>query len=94
MIEDPDPDPGPVLVTVKYVIGRAKAAEFLHQVHNYELSVVTMARKAWESSSTQKHRTPAWRTSKSILGRNTSGNITASPRTESKPAGDKPTSPD
>jgi hypothetical protein len=36
MIEEPDPDQGPVLVTVKYVIDPAKAPEFLHQIHNYE----------------------------------------------------------
>ncbi len=36
MIEEPDPDDGPVLVTVKYVIDPAKAPEFLHQIHNYE----------------------------------------------------------
>jgi MFS family permease len=36
MIEEPDPDQGPVLITVKYVIDPAKAPEFLHQIHNYE----------------------------------------------------------
>lgn len=36
MIEEPGPDQGPVLVTVKYVIDPAKAPEFLHQIHNYE----------------------------------------------------------
>jgi MFS family permease len=36
MIEEPDPDQGPVLVTVKYVIDPAKAPEFLHQIHKYE----------------------------------------------------------
>jgi MFS family permease len=36
MIEEPDPDEGPVLVTVKYVIDPAKASEFLHQIHKYE----------------------------------------------------------
>src|ERR1700691_625410 len=36
MIEEPDPDQGPVLVTVKYVIDPTKAPEFLHQIHNYE----------------------------------------------------------
>jgi MFS family permease len=36
MTEEPDPDQGPVLVTVKYVIDPAKAPEFLHQIHNYE----------------------------------------------------------
>lgn len=36
MIEEPEPDEGPVLVTVKYVIDPAKAPEFLHQIHNYE----------------------------------------------------------
>jgi MFS family permease len=36
MIEEPNPDEGPVLVTVKYVIDPAKAPEFLHQVHKYE----------------------------------------------------------
>jgi MFS family permease len=33
--EAPDPDQGPVLVTVKYVIDPAKASEFLHQIHKY-----------------------------------------------------------
>jgi MFS family permease len=36
MIEEPGPNEGPVLVTVKYVIDPAKAIEFLHQIHNYE----------------------------------------------------------
>jgi len=36
MIEEPDPDEGPVLVTVKYVIDPAKAPEFLHHIHKYE----------------------------------------------------------
>jgi MFS family permease len=36
MLEEPDPDEGPVLVTVKYVIDPAKAAEFLHQIHKYQ----------------------------------------------------------
>ena len=36
MIEEPDPDQGPVLVTVKYVIDQAKAPEFLQQIHKYE----------------------------------------------------------
>jgi len=36
MIEEPDPDEGPVLVTVKYVIDPAKAPEFLRQIHKYE----------------------------------------------------------
>jgi MFS family permease len=36
MMEEPEPDDGPVLVTVKYVIDPAKAPEFLHQIHNYE----------------------------------------------------------
>ncbi len=36
MIEEPEPDEGPVLVTVKYVIDPAKAPEFLHRIHNYE----------------------------------------------------------
>jgi hypothetical protein len=36
MIVEPQPDDGPVLVTVRYVIDPAKAAEFLHQIHKYE----------------------------------------------------------
>jgi MFS family permease len=36
MIQQPAPDQGPVLVTVKYVIDPAKAAEFLHQIHKYQ----------------------------------------------------------
>src|ERR1700691_992424 len=36
MIEEPDPDQGPVLITVKYVVDPAKAPEFLHQIRNYE----------------------------------------------------------
>jgi MFS family permease len=36
MIEAPDPDQGPVLVTVKYVIDPAKAPEFLYKIHKYE----------------------------------------------------------
>jgi MFS family permease len=34
--EEPDPDYGPVLVTVKYVIDPSKASEFLHQIHKYQ----------------------------------------------------------
>jgi MFS family permease len=36
MLEEPGPDQGPVLVTVKYVIDPAKAPEFLHQIHKYQ----------------------------------------------------------
>jgi MFS family permease len=36
MIEEPDPDQGPVLVTVKYVIDPAKAPEFLGEIHKYQ----------------------------------------------------------
>ena len=36
MIQEPAPDQGPVLVTVKYVIDPAKATEFLHQIHRYQ----------------------------------------------------------
>jgi MFS family permease len=36
MFEEPDPDQGPVLVTVTYVIDSAKAPEFLHQIYKYE----------------------------------------------------------
>jgi len=36
MIQEPDPDQGPVLVTLKYVIDPAKAPEFLGEIHKYE----------------------------------------------------------
>jgi MFS family permease len=36
MIEEPDPEQGPVLVTVKYVIDPAKVADFLREIHKYE----------------------------------------------------------
>jgi len=36
MMQEPAPDQGPVLVTVKYVIDPGKAPEFLHQIHKYE----------------------------------------------------------
>jgi MFS family permease len=36
MLEEPAPDQGPVLVTLKYVIDPAKAAEFLRQIYKYE----------------------------------------------------------
>jgi MFS family permease len=36
IFEDPDPDEGPVLVTVKYAIDPSKASEFLHQIHKYQ----------------------------------------------------------
>jgi MFS family permease len=36
MIEATDPDQGPVLVTVKYVIDPAKAPEFLRKIHKYQ----------------------------------------------------------
>jgi hypothetical protein len=36
MMQEPAPDEGPVLVTVKYVIDPAKAPEFLHEIHKYE----------------------------------------------------------
>jgi MFS family permease len=34
--EEPDPDHGPVLVTVRYVIDPSKTSEFLHQIHKYQ----------------------------------------------------------
>jgi MFS family permease len=36
MVEEPAPDQGPVLITLKYVIDPAKAPEFLHQIHKYQ----------------------------------------------------------
>jgi MFS family permease len=36
MLQEPDPDQGPVLVTLKYVIDPAKAPEFLGEIHKYE----------------------------------------------------------
>jgi MFS family permease len=36
MLEEPDPDQGPVLVTIKYVVDPAKAPEFLHQIYKYQ----------------------------------------------------------
>jgi MFS family permease len=36
MFQEPDPDDGPVLVTVKYVIDPAKAHDFLHHIYRYE----------------------------------------------------------
>lgn len=36
MFQEPDPDDGPVLVTVKYVIDRAKTHDFLHHIYRYE----------------------------------------------------------
>ena len=36
MIEEPDLDQGPVLVTLKYVIDPAKAPEFLGEIHKYQ----------------------------------------------------------
>jgi MFS family permease len=36
MLEEPGPDQGPVMVTLKYVIDPAKAPEFLRQVYKYE----------------------------------------------------------
>jgi len=36
MIQEPDPDQGPVLVTLKYVIDPAKAPEFLGEIHKYQ----------------------------------------------------------
>jgi MFS family permease len=36
MLEEPAPDEGPVLVTVKYVVDPAKAPEFLHEIHKYQ----------------------------------------------------------
>jgi hypothetical protein len=36
MIQEPDLDQGPVLVTLKYVIDPAKAPEFLSEIHKYE----------------------------------------------------------
>jgi MFS family permease len=35
-LEAPDPELGPVLVTVKYTIDPSKAAEFLNQIHKYQ----------------------------------------------------------
>src|ERR1019366_6293643 len=36
MLEEPAPDEGPVLVTVKYVIDPAKASDFLKVVYGYQ----------------------------------------------------------
>jgi MFS family permease len=36
MLEEPDPDQGPVLVTVKYVIDPAKASDFLNLLYRYQ----------------------------------------------------------
>jgi hypothetical protein len=36
MLEEPDPDEGPVLVTVKYIVDPEKAPEFLHQIYKYQ----------------------------------------------------------
>jgi hypothetical protein len=36
MLEEPDPDQGPVLVTVTYVVNPAKAPEFLREIYKYE----------------------------------------------------------
>ena len=36
MVQEPDPDEGPVLVTVKYVIDPANAPEFLEQIYKYQ----------------------------------------------------------
>jgi len=36
MVEEPSPDQGPVLVTVKYVIDPANAQEFLRHIHKYQ----------------------------------------------------------
>jgi MFS family permease len=36
MLEEPDPDQGPVLVTVTYVVDPAKAPEFLREIYKYE----------------------------------------------------------
>ncbi len=36
MFQEPDPDEGPVLITVKYVIDPAKAHDFLHHMYRYE----------------------------------------------------------
>jgi hypothetical protein len=36
MLEEPAPDQGPVLVTVKYVIDPAKAPAFLREIYKYQ----------------------------------------------------------
>jgi MFS family permease len=36
MINAPDPDQGPVLVTIQYVVDPIKAPEFLHQIHKIQ----------------------------------------------------------
>jgi hypothetical protein len=36
MFEEPAPGLGPVLVTVRYVVEPAKAAEFLHEMYKYQ----------------------------------------------------------
>ena len=36
MFQEPDPDDGPVLVTVRYVIDPAKTHDFLHHIYKYE----------------------------------------------------------
>jgi len=36
MFQEPNPDDGPVLVTVKYAIDSSKAHDFLHHIYRYE----------------------------------------------------------
>jgi hypothetical protein len=36
MFEEPEPDDGPVLVTVEYKIDPAKESEFLNAIHDYQ----------------------------------------------------------
>jgi len=36
MHEEPEPEEGPVLVTIRYVIDPTNAGEFLNQLHKYE----------------------------------------------------------
>jgi len=36
MFEEPAPDLGPVLVTVRYVIDPARTSEFLSEIHRYQ----------------------------------------------------------
>ena len=76
MIEAPDPDQGPVLVTVKYVIDPAKAPEFLRKIHKYERIRRRDGAISWGVFVDTQAPDTYLESLRLIPGPNTSGNIT------------------
>jgi hypothetical protein len=78
MLEEPDPDEGPVLVTVKYSsIRRKRRSSCIKSTNINEFAAVT-APRAGEFFSIRKLRMSIWRAFRLTPGPNTSDSMTAS----------------